>query len=85
MKHKETIASTQALSTKIVFFLVALLRCTVCDIVSSQVTPKQDVFLSKALVYYCVLVFRRIHVYISVDLFYFVSFTSSCSLILSLC
>ena len=35
-------------------------------------------FLSKALVYYCFLVFRRIGEYISLDLFCFVSLTSSC-------
>ena len=33
------------------------------------------------LVYYCVLVFHRIAEYISLDLFYFFSLTSSCSLI----
>ena len=32
--------------------------------------PEEDNFLSKALVYYCFLVFRRIGEYISLDLFY---------------
>ena len=40
-----------------------------------------SVLLSKALVHYCFLVFRRIGEYISLDLFYFVSLTNSCSLI----
>ena len=37
--------------------------------------------LSKVLVYYCFLVFRRVGDYISPDLFNFVNLTSSCSLI----
>ena len=38
-------------------------------------------FLSKARVYYCFLVFRRIGEYISLNLFYCVNHTSRCSLI----
>ena len=36
--------------------------------------------MSKALVHYCFLVFRRIGEDLFLDLFYFVSLTSSCSL-----
>ena len=44
--------------------------------------PEKDfLLLSKALVSYCFLVFRRTGEYIFLDLFYFVNFTSSCSLI----
>ena len=35
--------------------------------------------------YYCFLLFRRIGEYISLDLFYFVNLTSSCSLIPGVC
>ena len=44
-------------------------------------TPDEDNFLSKALVFHCFIVFRHIGEYISLDLFYFVNLTSSCSLI----
>ena len=46
-------------------------------------TPEEDLllfFLSKALVYYCFLVFRRTGLHISPELFYFVSLTGTCSL-----
>ena len=44
----------------------------------SSYTRRRPV-LSKALVSYCFLVFRRVGEYISLDLFYFVDLTSSCS------
>ena len=44
-------------------------------------TPEEDNFLSKTLVFHCFLVFCRIGEYISLDLFYFVNLTGSCSLI----
>ena len=43
----------------------------------SSCTRRRQVFFSKALVYYCFLVFRRFGEYISIDLFYFVNLTSS--------
>ena len=42
----------------------------------SLLTPEEGNFLSKALVYYCFLVFRRISEYISLELFYVVYLTS---------
>ena len=50
------------------FFLCILLHLTIF-------------FLSKGLVFPCFLVFRRLGEYISLELFYFVSLTSGCSLI----
>ena len=52
-------------------------RCTVDYLLA----PDKDNFLSKALVFHCFLVFRRIGEYISLDLFRFVNITSSCLLI----
>ena len=43
--------------------------------------PEEDISLSKAIVYYCFLVFRSIGEYIFLDLFYFVNLASSCLLI----
>ena len=45
-------------------------------------TPEEDNFLSKALVFHCFVVFRRMGEHISLDLFYFVNLSCYCSLIL---
>ena len=58
----------------LLFFLLLLFSV-------SLLRPEEDNFLSKVLVCYCFLVFRRIGEYVSLDLFYFVNLTSSCSLI----
>ena len=52
-------------------------RCTVDYLLA----PDKDNFLSKALVFHRFLVFHHIGENISLDLFYFVNLTSSCSLI----
>ena len=47
-----------------------------------RLSPEEDNFLLKALVFHCFFVFCRIGEYnISLDLFYFVNLTSSCSFI----
>ena len=54
-------------------FLVCFLLCFLLLLLVLSVyllTPEEDNFLSKALVFPCFLVFRRIGEYISLDLFY---------------
>ena len=60
--------------------LVCPLLCSLLLLLSVFLHPKKSI-LVKTLVHYCFLVFRLIGEYISLDLFYFVNLTSSCSLI----
>ena len=73
---------------KIVFY-----RCKNIDEIKEEGSKEEDIyllaaeednFLSKAHVFHCFLVFRSIGEYTSLDLFYCVSLTSSCSLTLTL-
>ena len=58
-----------------------LLLCFLLFVVYLSSCTRRRHILSKALVSYCFLVFRRTGEYISLDLFYFVKLSSSCSLI----
>ena len=58
----------------LLYFLLLLL-------LSINLLAPEDDSLSKAPVYYCFLLFHRIGEFISLDVFYFVNLTSSCSLI----
>ena len=68
------------------FFFTLAPSCQTSSLLPSSfvvtlLAPEENIFLLKVPVYCCFLAFRRIGEYISLDLFYFVNLTSSCSLI----
>ena len=81
MMYKKCKSNVKKLYIFVHKLLVCPLLCFLLLLSVALLIPEEDNFLSKALVYCCFLVFRRIGEYISLEMFYFVSLTSICSLI----